>query len=806
MILKRVHLFPFAGQVDRAINFTPGLNVICGPNEVGKSTIFYAIQQVLFVSAHIGVRDFQREIERFIPIGGGDTITVELEFEHDGACYILRRMWGATQSEELKLPGGNIVTDGEAIDEQLKIVLPVNEGTCRSVLMAYQAGLTQTLKDLREHPDAMQTLGMVLRRAVYETDDVSVEQFRAKIEERFVQYFSRWNRTDREPETRGRRFQREVGEILRAFYDWEDLQQELDNVHGYEDELMRLNNLIAECGGQVIEDEQFVQENQIIVDDAGERQLLASRLRELDVEIKDLKQANNDWPVAELQTRELRGQLPQLEEKRVALEEEERSVREWSEKKEKYEQFLRVQKIKNQLDEMRERQAETPGVTSQEIAELQGLDVQFRELKASIGASQLSLKITAKNEMAVVIQEDMGECREEELESDGILQVQAENRLQIEHPDWKIELVSGEGNAEEIIRQCDQLHELLQQKFAELKVQNLEEANNLHVKYDRACREVEQLESRMNEELDNETWDTLSVQGAEACVRTSDRPLDGIVIELAEVRREIERREEKLDEEEARLAELKDKYDDQDQLINTLAKYTIQRSEVDTQFDALVPLPEGVEDLDEFVTEFKRRRIKLEENKEQINELKLSRAEHQRNEPEFSVEEMERRVVEAEERYERVLYQGEAIGRIYDVTQTLIEEMDADTFEGLETDMIRNVSAMTEGRYSAVDIEEGLPRGFIRQDGAVLPYDRLSAGTKDIFGLSLRLAMASHFLEGAGGFFMLDDPLVELDPRRQENGAQLVADFAKEKQTLLFTCHPNHADMLEGNRIDLGSP
>ncbi len=42
----------------------------------------------------------------------------------------------------------------------------------------------------------------------------------------------------------------------------------------------------------------------------------------------------------------------------------------------------------------------------------------------------------------------------------------------------------------------------------------------------------------------------------------------------------------------------------------------------------------------------------------------------------------------------------------------------------------------------------------------------LSVGPRDELALAVRLAMARRFLKEGGGFLLLDDPLVDLDPRR----------------------------------------
>ena len=58
MILRKIHLHPFGGIADLTRNFEPGLNVVKGANESGKSTLFRAIETVLFVSANLRKREF----------------------------------------------------------------------------------------------------------------------------------------------------------------------------------------------------------------------------------------------------------------------------------------------------------------------------------------------------------------------------------------------------------------------------------------------------------------------------------------------------------------------------------------------------------------------------------------------------------------------------------------------------------------------------------------------------------------------------------------------------------------------------
>ena len=49
MILKSITLAPFAGIKNKKFQFEHSMNVICGPNDFGKSTILRAIESVFYL-------------------------------------------------------------------------------------------------------------------------------------------------------------------------------------------------------------------------------------------------------------------------------------------------------------------------------------------------------------------------------------------------------------------------------------------------------------------------------------------------------------------------------------------------------------------------------------------------------------------------------------------------------------------------------------------------------------------------------------------------------------------------------------
>ena len=84
--------------------------------------------------------------------------------------------------------------------------------------------------------------------------------------------------------------------------------------------------------------------------------------------------------------------------------------------------------------------------------------------------------------------------------------------------------------------------------------------------------------------------------------------------------------------------------------------------------------------------------------------------------------------------------------------------------------------------------------------GAIsLPPDRLSQGGSGALALAVRLAMAEAYLQGHGGFIMLDDPLVHFYKDRMAVAADVLRAFSADTQVLFFTCHDHQATRLEAD-------
>ena len=109
---------------------------------------------------------------------------------------------------------------------------------------------------------------------------------------------------------------------------------------------------------------------------------------------------------------------------------------------------------------------------------------------------------------------------------------------------------------------------------------------------------------------------------------------------------------------------------------------------------------------------------------------------------------------------------------------------------------------VTEGRYpEVVSGEDAL--NVISETGKRIDVVDLSTGTVQQLYLCLRLALAGEFAEkGTALPLIMDDVLVNFDPERAAQVAQVIADISTRHQVLLLTCHPETRALVEQTAPD----
>jgi exonuclease SbcC len=805
VIITEVKLNPFGGLINKKIDFDKGLNVIIGPNETGKSTIFNAIQKVLFTNSKVDKRTFENEIKRFIPLGGGDTVKVELQFLFNGETYKLTRIWGASPLSELVLPKG-ILTNEDAIISKLESLLSAKEGTYKSVLMTYQSGLSKTLDDLIHDPETLYSLGDIIRKSILETDGVSIDRFKQKIDKDLKDYFSRWDQAKNLPE-KGRGIEnpwkKDVGYILETYYENENVKSYYESALEYENNLDEINQSISNCHRTITEKQVYLHENKKVVEAARKMQAMNAQSEAAGLKIKTLSEVNNNWPVLENKIAELKKKIPQCEERSSALQKEKGDAEQVEQSKDLRKKFERVEQKKKELKDAEKELKSIKKLTDESLGVIRVADIRIKELKASIGAGKLTVNFTPKRKVNLDIQKDLEDSYSQEVKGNETFHFEAGGKLKLEHLDWALEVASGEDSVERISKNYKDADKKLHELFQANSVDSLDAAIELNKLYNQHFGDVERARKNLNDELDTETYEELEGKIQKLGHEKKTRPVAVIVEELVGFNKDIERKKEDLKQSEEKIKKYIDEYENKENLLFIYADAAKQKKDAYKNIETLAPLLKDIADLDSFIEEYEKTSEKLESERENKTQLLLQRAELEKDMPDESAEELEKQLKETEEQLQAVQRKGKAIARIKGLAFEISEQMDSGIYDELKKDLEKFVSELTNGRYAQVELEKGLPQGFIRDDGELLTYELLSAGTKDVLAIALRLSMANHFLKNTDGFLIMDDPLVDLDPERQKRAAELLKTYSKDKQILVFTCHPSHAELLEGHQIML---
>jgi exonuclease SbcC len=388
VILRRLRVHPFGRFADREVAFAPGLTVILGPNEAGKSTLLEAVKAALFVPAKLSKAKFQEYLGRFVPVDGGDVVRADIVFAADGGEFVLARRWGTDAGSELRQPRGGPLADEKAITERVAGLLPASPRTMVTVLVVGQSDLGDTIAALGGKGE-LDDVSALLRRVVQETGGVSVDVVRRRLAETAAGMYGRWDRTRGAPE-KGRGIENpwrnEVGDVLAAWYAADRLRVELANARAYERDLDELSRKI-EAAGFVAERERFpIQQRR--VPGRRERRVLEAQLAVENEKRAQLVRDTDEWPVREAEQVRLDGEIAAAEARLPGLVAEQRAAEAEESGRSLREKAGRVQRLGAKVAEAEAAIAAGPKIERAALAGIQAAHLAVERAKATAAASR----------------------------------------------------------------------------------------------------------------------------------------------------------------------------------------------------------------------------------------------------------------------------------------------------------------------------------------------------------------------------------------------------------------------------------
>jgi uncharacterized protein YhaN len=141
---------------------------------------------------------------------------------------------------------------------------------------------------------------------------------------------------------------------------------------------------------------------------------------------------------------------------------------------------------------------------------------------------------------------------------------------------------------------------------------------------------------------------------------------------------------------------------------------------------------------------------------------------------------------------DRGLDQLAALRRAAELIEQATKSIHRDLAPRLAKSMADRLALLTEGRYSAVNVD---PAHFDvsllgRDRPELVPLELVSHGTRDQVSLLLRLALAEVLSGGEPVPLLLDEPLLSADPQRRETALQFLWNLSASNQVVLSTSDP----------------
>ncbi len=654
MILRQIRLHPFGGATDRPVAFAPGLNVVLGPNEAGKSTLVNALRSVLFRSTHLSAARFRTEMQAYMPVTGGDTVRVTLLFAAAGQAYSLEKCWGASRATRLRLPGGGELTGPDEVEKELSGLLHVGEGTYNYVLITYQTHLAGTVDELRKNPlDSTVALASLLQRSIFESDGISIERLRMLVRQRENEYFSRWDRERSGPEE-GRDFDKpwinKVGRILKCYYDWRGTEHAYREAFVYEKAIDEFAARTKALKQEAETAAAYLNTHARFVADARRRSELETRMQKLKEEIPRLRDIQQQWPRSEEQMKRLHDEVVSLREQYKELLAEQRQTEEYLNQQTLRETYARAQREHERLLEEEGRLSALRNIRGPDVKGLREVETAIRNLQIKVESQKLALQVEAKKSFEARLKTSAGDQRVR-VEAGESISETTKGAFELSHADWALAVRSATDDAVALQRGLEAQtarHAELCRNFA---VANAEEAALLQRSYEEQSTRVEKAKSALQALTGRESYEAMAQRVAGLGTVAPGRSVSVISELMKQVTAQGENKSRDERDLQRQCAEWVERYVDPDHLLDLLLRYKQEAAVVDQQVQALAPLPEGVVDATAYVADFDRRKERFATQKEDLHQLLLERATFEKNEPDESLDELEDRLRDVRARF-----------------------------------------------------------------------------------------------------------------------------------------------------------
>lgn len=788
MKVRRISCTQFAGLTEKSVTLKDGINILCGKNESGKSTLVHLLGRTLFQNARLDKRSDRAFRQLYFPApladsaAVGDFIDGSVTLETDAGLYTLKKEWGENPQCTLTTPTG-ILRSTTPIEETMRSVLGYGEGVYGEILLSSQADTAPALSALLDpngKSEARPEITAAVTAAFAETGALSIDAIGQAIEEKIDTIAGKhWDFESGMPQrkTGGGRWASGLGEILKAYYEWEDARFAQTEVHRLERERDSARQTWQETDQRLTEAEEACNS---FAGYAGTLSLCRERRENaaaLEKETARLLGILHSWPQTETEYQ-----------RALALRDEQQA-------RTLLDTCAAVRKLREEAVQLRAELSDLSAPSPEEIQTAKQNERRARLLENSLCGMNLSAVLRTVNGHTAEIRS----LRTGELltVSDGHAALTEAVRISVPGV-LEMILSPSDVDADEVQRELTALREttaaILQKHHAE-RADELEEIlrrrndlkRELTLKEDRIALV---LGDREETELQKQADAIAQMPRSPEEIQTDIRALtpDGNIAAFLTVRETIlagYRREHVSPE------NLHQKYAGQQNKLEQLRALLAEEEDIPEKYRRvdnpewyLNTLRQSADNLRTAREEALRRKTETETR---LDALYLSLSEDPAEKAE--------RTDEAFRQTKELLSHWMHIRAVFEDQKQRISDS---PLQGLADRFLSYLRLLSDGRVCSEFPEKDALQMRILSGDRLVNYDQLSEGTKQTVSLAFRLAVLDQLFPAGGGVIVLDDPLTDMDAERTEQACRLIRECARRHQVLFLTCREEYIPLLEG--------
>lgn len=801
MKILSIRLHPFGATNDRTTDLSDGLNVVEGPNEFGKSTMTQALWHVLHTPSNLTPAKMGSTMGRYYPLPNGDHASVTLRFEADGATWTLEKTWGTGKLSASKLVAkdGAAIADESNVQKKLNELLRLNRATWEQVLFTRQAELAKIVESLQQGDAEMDDVSGLLAGAAAIPGDIPVDKMNAAVDDAVTEHFKRWD-IDRSGPEKGKGirdpWKNGYGPLLEAYYDAEKLRSARDEVRAFEEQFDAVTLKISALQAKTATDAEFVQQGLKLRPGLAQRGTLEERTNRLSSEEKQLMLIMAAWPGADQVIDAKDKEQARIGESLKELDVEIGHARQYAAAEALRAGHKRVTDAKSVVKEAEESLAKTAPVDAIALKELREQERNIQDLDIKIAAQKLAAKLESESARTVTLQRGTSAPESIKLTPGTAWDGELAGRFILQAEDLRITVQSDMEDVDALFTKREKATSRSTELLRSMGHANLKDAEAASTAHDEKARVLGSKQAMYGVALgekSEEQWAAdmaaLAALPATRDLKVLDAERNKRVEQQAKLRTEVDQERKKV------LAWAAEHTDVATLMQKVIDKKTALQT-AQGELAALPTLPEGFSTVEAYLKELERKENTQTDLKEQLAAERTECARLEGGRPKDTAEDLQAELDLKQRVFEQQLTKGEALLRIQAKLEAVIQERGTgDPLQELKEMVSRHFAALTDGKYKEVALDRTAP---VRVSGRVdLPTERLSQGTLGSLALATRLALAELYLKDDNGFLVLDDPFTDMDPVRRSAAAKAIGEFAQDRQVLLFTCHPAHAQELQ---------